>query len=97
MVICDSANRKDLAAEIAKLTSDDDELQRRLLKEHCQAYAPIHIWLLIEKWEERAAIIEHDRGLPRERAEEEAARLYRLLAFLPELRGGTLHLMGYED
>jgi hypothetical protein len=76
----------DLAAEVVKLTGDNLDQQRRLLLEHCQAFQPSHIWRLIEQWEERAAILEHDAGLPRHEAEIEAARLYHLTAWLPELQ-----------
>ena len=76
----------DLAAEIVKLTSDDLDLQRQLLTENCQQYAPTHIWSLVEKWEERAAILQYDAGMPREEAELEAARKCRLEGFLDELR-----------
>lgn len=77
----------DLAAEIVKLTGDDLDRQRRLLLEHCQAFQPSHVWRLIEQWEERAAILEYDAGLSRHDAEIEAARLYHLTAWLPELKG----------
>lgn len=77
----------DLADEIIRLTSDDLELQRQLLIDHSEGYALPRIRHQIEAWEERAAIMEYDGGLPREQAEEEAARQYNLLAFLTELRG----------
>ena len=76
----------DLAAEIVKITSDDHELQRRLLIEYCQTYGPAHIHQLFEAWKERAAILQHDAGMSKERAEEEAARRHNLLAFLSEIR-----------
>ena len=76
----------DLAKEIVSLTVDDLPMQRQLLTQHCQAYGPVHIHGLIEAWEERAAILEHDAGMTREWAEEEAARLYHLIAWLDELR-----------
>jgi hypothetical protein len=82
---------EDLDSELAKITSDDHELQRRLLIENCQAYGQAHFWLLIEKWEERAAIMEHDGGRSKEQAEEEAARQCNMLAFLSELRRDRLH------
>lgn len=78
----------DLAGEIVRLTGDDLDLQRRLLVAHCQAFAPTHIWRLFEQWEERSAILEHDGGLPRTEAEHEAARMYHLTAWLPELPKG---------
>ena len=78
----------DLAAEIVKLTGDDMDLQKRLLLEHCQAFQSSHIWRLFEQWEERAAILEYDAGLPRQEAEKEAARLYHLTPWLREHRQG---------
>ena len=77
---------EDLASEIVMLTNDDLDLQRRLLTENCQQYAPTHIWSLVEKWEERAAILQYDVGMPREEAELEAARKFHLKGFLDELR-----------
>lgn len=74
-----------LTAEIVKQTGDNLDLQRRLLLEHCQAFQPSHIWRLFEQWEERAAILEHDAGLPRQEAEKEAARMYHLTAWLREI------------
>ncbi|MDY0270181.1 hypothetical protein [Trichloromonas sp.] len=78
----------DLAAAIVRLTHNDLDLQRRLLVEHCEAFDENHIWRLFECWEERAAIMEHDGGLPRTEAEREAARMYHLTAWLPELQKG---------
>lgn len=82
---------EDLAGEIVKLTADDLALQRRLLIEHCQQYGPAHFPALVERWEERAAIMEYDAGLSREAAETAAAKFYNLSPWLPELRRGTLH------
>jgi len=76
----------DLAAEIVNLTTDDIDLQRQLLIEHCQAYGPAYIGSLFEAWEERAAIMEYDGGMTRELAEIEAAKKYHLTAWLDELR-----------
>jgi len=79
----------DLAAVIVRLTGEDLNLQRRLLVEYCEAFDDNHIWHLIERWEERAAILEYDAGLPRHEAELEAARMYHLTAWLPDLRKGN--------
>ena len=77
---------EDLASEIVKITSDDLELQNKLLTEHCQMYSPTHIHILIDAWEERAAILEYDAGMPRGDAELEASRKFHLEGFLDELR-----------
>jgi hypothetical protein len=77
---------ENLAEEIVRLTGDDLDTQRRLLVEHCEAYDDNHLWRLIEQWAERAAILEHDAGLPRHEAEREAARLNHLTAWLHELQ-----------
>jgi len=79
--VCD-----DLAAEIILLTADDLPLQRRLLKLHCGVYQGPWWERLVERWQERAAIMEHDGGLAREQAELEAARCLRAEAFLEELK-----------
>jgi len=77
---------EDLAHEIVKLTFDDLPLQRRLLTEHCQSHGPAHLGILMEKWCERVAIMEHEGGLSRDEAEEQAAAAYRLAGWLDELR-----------
>ena len=77
----------ELAPAIVTLTAEDLALQRRLLERYVQAFGPMHIGFLFEAWRERAAIMEHDGGMTKEQAEEEAARLYHLTAWLPELRG----------
>ena len=71
-----------LTAEIVRLTANNLSLQRELLIRHCQAYDRRHIGRLLEEWEERAAIMEHDGGLSREDAEYQAARRLQLLAFM---------------
>jgi hypothetical protein len=71
-----------LAAEIVRLTPDNLSLQRELLTRHCQAYDRRHIGRLLEEWEERASIMEHDGGLSREEAEYQAASRLHLLAFM---------------
>jgi len=81
----------DLAGEIVRLTAGDLVMQRQLLEEHCQAYGPTHIHSLFEAWEERAAIMEYDAGMTRAQAEAEAAKLYHLVAWLPELRRSSTH------
>ena len=76
-----------LAAVIVGLTKNDLELQKVLLLKHCQQYDPnTHFWALREKWEERSAILEYDSGMARDKAEQTAAQMYYLEAFLPELR-----------
>ncbi|SNB45939.1 hypothetical protein [Geobacter sp. DSM 9736] len=79
-----SGHVDDLAAEVVKLTGDDLNKQRELLIRHCEAFDPNHIWRLWEEWEERAAIMEHEAGLPREEAERQAAAILHLTAFLPD-------------
>jgi hypothetical protein len=79
------AQAVDLAGAIVTLTADDLTLQRRFLERYVQAFGPAHIGFRFEAWRERAAIMEHDGGLTREQAEEEAARFYHLTAWLPEL------------
>jgi hypothetical protein len=74
-----------LAAEIVKLTSDNLDLQKRLLLEYCQPFQDTHRWRLVDQWEERSAILEYEAGLPRQEAEKEAARMYHLTAWLREL------------
>lgn len=76
----------DLAGVIIELTTDDLPLQRRLLKLHCGVYQGPWWDRLVERWQERAAIMEHDGGLAREQAELEAARCLRAEAFLEELK-----------
>jgi hypothetical protein len=77
----------DLAPAIVTLTAGDLTLQRQLLERYVQTFGPAHIGFLFEAWRERAAIMEHDGGMTKEQAEEKAARLYHLTAWLPELRG----------
>jgi len=72
----------DLAAAIVKLSADNLPLQRELLARYCQAYDHEHIADLWEAWEERAAIMEYDGGLPRHEAEYQAAKRLNLLAFM---------------
>ena len=77
----------DLAGEIIRLTIGDLPLQAKLLKLHCGRYFGPWWNDLVEQWEERAAIMEIDGKMPRDQAELEAAKLYRMEAFLDELRG----------
>lgn len=77
----------DLALEICRLTEDDLALQKALLLRHCEGYDRHHFWRLVEEWDERAAIMQHDGGMAKEAAELEAARLLHLEAFLEDLRG----------
>jgi hypothetical protein len=77
----------DLAAEIIKLTPNDIGLQRRLLTGHCQSYGPAHIGNIINAWEDYVAVMEQ-AGRNRKDAEEEAAVLFHLTAWLQELRTG---------
>lgn len=72
----------DLAATIVKLSAGNLPLQRELLIRHCQAYDKDRIADLWEAWEERAAIMEFDGGLPRSEAEYQAAKRLHLLAFM---------------
>jgi putative DNA primase/helicase len=72
----------DLAATIVRLSADNLPLQRELLTRHCQAYDKDRIADLWEAWEERAAIMEYDGGLPRREAEYQAAKRLHLLAFM---------------
>jgi putative DNA primase/helicase len=72
----------DLAAEIVRLSAGNLLLQRNLLTRYCQAYDQEHIADLWEAWEERAAIMEYDGGLPRHEAEFQAAKRLNLLAFM---------------
>jgi len=72
----------DLAAEIVRLSAGNLPLQRELLTRYCQAYDHEHIADLWEAWEERAAIMEYDGGLPRHEAEYQAAKRLNLLAFM---------------
>lgn len=75
-----------LTPEIIKLTADDLPLQRRLLKLHCGVYQGPWWGRLVERWEERTAIMHIDGGLPLEEAEVKAAECLRASAFLDELR-----------
>ena len=77
----------DLAGEIVKLTTDDLPLQRRLLKLHCGIYSGPWWSRLVERWQERTAIMVCDGGLAKEEAEYQAAVCLRAAAFLDELRG----------
>jgi putative DNA primase/helicase len=72
----------DLAAEIVRLSAGNLPLQRDLLTRYCQACDQEHIADLWEAWEERAAIMEYDGGLPRHDAEYQAAKRLNLLAFM---------------
>lgn len=76
----------DLAGEIIKLTADDLPLQRRLLKLHCGTYSGPWWSRLVERWQERAAIMQYDGGLTREDAEHQAAACLRAEMFIDELR-----------
>lgn len=75
----------DLAEEIIRLTTDNLPLQAKLLRERCGDYSGLYWENKVEEWEERAAIMQYDGGMKREQAEEEAARLYGMEAFLDEL------------
>ena len=72
----------DLADEIVRLSAGNLPLQRDLLTRYCQAYDHEHIADLWEAWEERAAIMEYDGGLPRQDAEYQAAKRLNMLAFM---------------
>lgn len=76
----------DLPGAICKLTEDNLPLQRTLLQRHCEAYDRNHFWTLAEEWEERAAIMQHEGGMERCKAETEAARRLNLLAYLDDLQ-----------
>lgn len=76
----------DPAGEIINLTADNLPLQAKLLRLHVGAYSGPQWRHRVEKWEERAAIMEFDGGMSWQEAELEAARLYRMEAFLEELR-----------
>lgn len=76
----------DLAGEIIKLTADDLPLQRRLLKLHCGTYSGPWWSRLVERWQERAGIMQYDGGLTREDAEHQAAACLRAEMFIDELR-----------
>lgn len=76
----------DLAGEIIKLTADDLPLQRRLLKLHCGRYDGPWWTRLVERWQERAAIMQYDGGLTRDDAEHQAAVCLRAEMFIDELR-----------
>lgn len=76
----------DLPAAICELTEDNLPLQRTLLQRHCEAYDSNHFWMLAEKWEERAAIMQHEGDMERCKAETEAARILNLLAYLDDLQ-----------
>jgi hypothetical protein len=79
----------DLGAEIIKLTADNLPLQAKLLRLHIGEYSGPAWGALVKRWQERAAIMQFDGGMPREDAEYEAAKLYRAEAFLYELRAIT--------
>lgn len=89
-VLMTSGVTDDLAGEIVKLTTDDLPLQRRLLKLHCGIYSGPWWVRLVERWQERVAIMVHDGGLSKVDAEYQAAVCLRAEAFLDELRGGVL-------
>lgn len=72
----------DLAGEIVKLTTGNLPLQRELLQRHCEGFDSYRIQHKWELWEERAAILEHDGGMTRQEAEQEAAKLLHLTAFI---------------
>lgn len=76
----------DLAAEIINLTQDNLPLQAKLLRLHVGSYSGLHWQAMVEQWEERVAIKIYEGGMSRESAEFEAARFYRMEAFLDELR-----------
>lgn len=76
----------DLAGEIIKLTADDLSLQRQLLKRHCGIYDGPWWSRLVERWQERAGIMQYDGGLTREDAEYQAAECLRAAAFFEELK-----------
>jgi len=75
-----------LTPEIIRLTTGNMELQSTLLRRHVGAYSGPAWKHLVEHWQERAAIMEHDGGLARKQAELEAARCLRAEAFLEELK-----------
>lgn len=75
-----------LAPEIIKLTFDNLPLQAKLLRECVGRYSGPKWKALVEDWEERAAIMQFDGNKSRAQAEQDAAKLYRMEAFLPELR-----------
>ena len=76
----------DLAPAIVTLTADNLSLQRRLLETYVQAYSPTHIHFLFDAFGKQVAILQHDSGFSRKQAEEDAAKLYHLTAWLSELR-----------
>jgi len=78
----------DLIGEIVRLTANNLQLQKSLLRRHCEAYDHHHYPTLVAMWAERAAFMEYDGGMTKEQAETEAAKLYGLEAFLPELLQG---------
>lgn len=86
-VLMTSGVTDDLAGEIVKLTTDDLPLQRRLLKLHCGIYSGPWWSRLVDRWQERTAIMVHDGGLFNGDAEHQAAVCLRAEAFLDELRG----------
>lgn len=79
--VCD-----DLAVEIINLTANNLPLQAKLLRLHVGAYSGPQWRYLVEIWIERSTIMEFDGGISRKEAELASAKLYRLEAFLDELR-----------
>lgn len=74
-----------LTPEIIKLTHENLPLQAKLLRQCVGRYSGPQWKSLVEDWEERAAIMQFDGGMSRAQAEQEAARLCGLEAFLSEL------------
>lgn len=75
-----------LTPEIIKLTADNLALQAKLLRERVAVFTYPYWQGTFEIWDERAAIMEHDGGLSRKDAEQHAAEILGLVAFLDELR-----------
>ena len=75
---------KSLETLIAGLTSEDLELQKQMLLQYCQPFAPNHIHNKWNEWEKMASAMQSNEGLSREEAELEAAKKMNLIAFLED-------------
>lgn len=83
-------NVNNLESEICRLTKNNLKIQKALLLKHCESYDQHHFFNLRELWEERAGIMEFDGRLPRHEAEQKAAELLHLIAFMEELKSGRV-------
>ena len=75
-----------LTPEIIRLTAGDLSLQKELLRLHVGRYSGPAWGMLVETWQERAAIMQRDGELKKEDAEYQAAVCLLATAFLEELR-----------